>query len=83
LESSSSARAKDMTRTIKRSRRCYTISPSEHFIWAMIILIIALVGLVCIEITLILVTGAANEATLFVICGIIGALASRFLEAKA
>ena len=83
LENTLSARAKDTTRTIKRSRRCYTISPSERFIWAMIVLIIALVGLVCIEIALIAVTGVANEAVLFVICGIIGALVSRFLEAKA
>ncbi len=35
-----------------------------------------------IEIALILVTGDLDEATLFVICGIAGALASLFLEAK-
>jgi hypothetical protein len=37
---------------------------------------------VAIEIVLILVTGAVDEAILFVICGIIGALVSRFLEAR-
>ncbi len=82
LENASSARAKDTTRTIKRSRRCHRIPPSERFIWAMVVLIVALIGLVSIEIALILVTGALDEAILFVICGIVGALASRFLEAK-
>jgi hypothetical protein len=48
----------------------------------MVVLIIALIGLVSIEIALILVSGALDEAILFVICGIVGALASRFLEAK-
>jgi hypothetical protein len=48
----------------------------------MAVLIVALLGLVSIEIVLILVTGAVDEAILFVICGIVGALAGRFLEAK-
>jgi hypothetical protein len=82
LENASSARAKDTTRNTKPSRRCHRIPPSERFIWAMVVLIIALIGLVSIEIALILVTGALDEAILFVICGIAGALASRFLEAK-
>jgi hypothetical protein len=82
LENTSSARAKDTTRTTKSSRRCHKIPPSERFIWAMVVLLVALVGLVCIEITLICVTGAVDEAILFLICGIVGALASRFLEAK-
>jgi hypothetical protein len=82
LDNSSSARAKDTTRSTKSSRRCHRIPPSERFIWAMVVLIIALIGLVSIEIAAILVTGALDEAILFVICGIVGALASRFLEAK-
>ena len=82
LENASSARAKDTTRRAKISRRCHRIPPSERFIWAMVVLIIALIGLVSIEIALILVTGAVDEAILFVICGIVGALVSRFLEAK-
>jgi hypothetical protein len=82
LEKASSARAKDTTRTIKSSRRCHRIPPSERFIWAMVVLIVALVGLVAIEIVLILVTGVVDEAILVVICGIIGALVSRFLEAR-
>jgi len=82
LENTSKARAKDTTRSTKISRRYHRIPPSERFIWAMVVLIIALIGLVFIEIAIILVAGAADEAILFVICGIVGALVSRFLEAK-
>lgn len=48
----------------------------------MIVLLVALVGLVAIEVTLVYVTGALNAGILFVISGLVGALASRFLEAK-
>ena len=56
--------------------------PSERFVWAMLVLIVALVGLVAIEVALVLVTGAVNNGILIVISGLVGALASRFLEAK-
>jgi hypothetical protein len=58
------------------------VPPSERFVWAMVVLIIALVGLVAIEIALILVTGAVNTEILVALSGVVGALASRFLEAK-
>jgi hypothetical protein len=48
----------------------------------MLVLIIALVGLVAIEIAIVLVTGVVNDAILIVVSGLVGALASRFLEAK-
>jgi hypothetical protein len=48
----------------------------------MLVLLVALVGLVSIEVTLVLVTGAVNGGILIVISGLVGALASRFLEAK-
>lgn len=48
----------------------------------MIVLIVALVGLIAIELAIILVTGAVNDVILVVVSGLIGALASRFLEAK-
>jgi hypothetical protein len=48
----------------------------------MVTLIISLIGLVAIELAIVLVTGAADEAILFVICSLVGALDSRFLEAK-
>jgi hypothetical protein len=71
----------DTTRKIKR-RRNRSVAPSERFVWAMVVLIVALVGLVSIEVTLVLVTGAVNGGILIVISGLVGALASRFLEAK-
>ena len=56
--------------------------PSERFVWAMVVLIVALAGLVAIEVAVILVTGVVNAEILVVVSGLVGALASRFLEAK-
>ncbi len=75
------ASAQDTTRKVKR-RRTRSVAPSERFVWAMLVLIVALVGLVSIEVTLVFVTGTVNDEILIVISGLIGALASRFLEAK-
>jgi hypothetical protein len=75
------ASAQDTTRKIKR-RRTRSVAPSERFVWAMLVLIVALAGLVAIEIAIILVTGVVNDAILILVSGLIGALASRFLEAK-
>lgn len=75
------ASTQDTTRKIKR--RCNRgVPPSERFVWAVLVLIVALAGLVAIEITIVLVTGAVNDAVLVVVSGLVGALASRFLEAK-
>ena len=75
------ASAQDTTRKGKR-RRTQSVPPSERFVWAMLVLIVALMGLVSIEVTLVLVTGTVNGGILIVISGLVGALASRFLEAK-
>ena len=75
------ASAQDTTRKTRR-RRTRSVPPSERFVWAMLVLLVALVGLVSIEVTLVLVTGAVNGGILIVISGLVGALASRFLEAK-
>jgi len=75
------ASAQDTTRNRKR-RRTRSVAPSERFVWAMLVLIVALSGLVVIEIAIVLVTGAVNDAILIVISGFVGAVASRFLEAK-
>lgn len=69
-------------RTRSRHRRSAQVPPNEQFVWAMVVLIVALVGLVAIEIAVILVTGVINNEILIVISGLVGALASRFLEAK-
>ena len=83
IKSSTRASTKDTTRKAKSAcRYCRHLPPSERFIWAMVTLIISLIGLVAIELAIVLVTGAADEAILFVICSLVGALASRFLEAK-
>jgi hypothetical protein len=71
----------DTTRKAKR-RRIRSVPPSEGFVWEMVVLIVALAGLVAIEISIILVTGGVNNLILMVICGLVGAVASRFLEAK-
>jgi hypothetical protein len=79
---STRASIKDTTRKTKTAcQRCRKI-PSERFVWAMVILIIALIGLVAIEVCFILVTGTANVEILVVISGLVGAITSRFLEAK-
>ena len=75
------ASAQDTTRK-RRRRRTRSVAPSERFVWAMLVLIVALSGLVVIEIAIVLVTGAVNDAILIVISGFVGAVASRFLEAK-
>ena len=75
------ASAQDTTRKTRR-RRTRSVPPSERFVWAMLVLLVALVGLVSIEVTLVLVTGAVNGGILIVTSGLVGALASRFLEAK-
>jgi hypothetical protein len=76
------ASTKDTTRKAKSACQCCRNIPSEKFVWAMVILIIALVGLVAIEVCYILVTGNVNIEILVVISGLIGAISSRFLEAK-
>jgi hypothetical protein len=76
------ASAKDTTRKAKSACKYCRSIPSEKFVWAMVILIVGLVGLVAIEVCFILVTGSTNVEILVVISGLIGAISSRFLEAK-
>ncbi len=66
----------------KNRRRQRAVPPSERFVWAMVVLIISLVGLVVVEVIYVLVTGQLSTEILVVISGLVGALASRFLEAK-
>ena len=73
--------AQNTTRKVKR-RRTRSVAPSERFVWGMLVLIFALAGLVAIELVVILVTGAVNDVILIVVSGLVGALASRFLEVK-
>ena len=77
-------RVQDTTRSKPKHRRRKPrkVAPSERFVWAMVVLVVALVGLVAIEVAVILVTGVVNTEILLVVSGLVGALASRFLEAK-
>jgi len=68
--------------TRKCRRRSQTMLPSERFVWSMVVLIVALAGLIGIELAIIIVTGTVNTEILVVVSGLVGALSSRFLEAK-
>jgi hypothetical protein len=68
--------------TRKGRRRPSSVPPSERFVWSMVVIIVALAGLIGIEIAIILVTGTVNTEILVVVSGLVGALTSRFLEAK-
>ena len=76
------ASTKDTTRKAKSACKYCRSIPSEKFVWAMVILIVALVGLVAIEVCFILVKGTFNVEILVVISGLVGAISSRFLESK-
>jgi hypothetical protein len=67
-----------------RSKRCRPVyvSPSERFVWGMVILIVALIGLIVMETAYIVVTGKVNTEMLMVISGLVGALSSTFLMGK-
>jgi hypothetical protein len=60
------ASVQDTTRKVKR-RRTRSVPHSERFVWAMLALIVALIGLVAIELVIILVKGAVNNAILVVV----------------
>jgi hypothetical protein len=75
------ASAQYTTRKGKRGRT-RGVAPSERFVWAMLVLIVALAGLIAIEIAIIIITGTVNDAILILVSGLVGALVSRFLEAK-
>lgn len=69
-------------RTRNRRYRRVEIAPSERFIWGMIALIIALVGLMLIEIINLIVTGTINNEILAAISGMIGSLLTAFIMGK-
>lgn len=66
----------------KRKYRRVAVAPSERFVWGMVTLIIALVGVIALEIVCILVTGAFNSELLAVISGLIGSLVTAFVMGK-
>jgi hypothetical protein len=75
----------DTTRDKPKNRRRQTpktVPPSERFIFAMALLMIALVGLIVLEGIYIVVTGQVNSEMIAAISGLIGGLVTAFLLGK-
>jgi hypothetical protein len=70
------------TRDGKSRRRYRSVAPSERFVWGMVTLIVALVGVLVLEAVCIVVTGTLNSELLAVISGLVGSLATAFLMGK-
>lgn len=73
--------AQKSTRKRKRGRTAQ-VSPSERFVWGMATLIVALVGVLVLEVVCIVVTGAFNSELLAVISGLVGSLVTAFVMGK-
>lgn len=69
-------------RAKSRRRRPVQVAPSERFVWGMVALIIALVGVIFLEAMFILVTGTVNSEMLAVISGLVGSLVTAFVMGK-
>ena len=75
------ASTQDTTR--KKSRRRYrTVVPSERFVWGIIAVIVALVGLIVLEAVYILVTGKFSSDIFSAISGIATGLVTVFVMGK-
>lgn len=83
-QSSMSPDAARNPRTRSKRRRFVqvAVSPSERFVWGMVTLIVALVGVIALEVVCILVTGAFNSELLAVISGLVGSLVTAFVMGK-
>jgi hypothetical protein len=71
-----------MPRTRSRRYRRVAVAPSERFVWGMVTLIIALVGVIVLEAMHLLITGTVNSEMLAVISGLIGSLVTAFVLGK-
>jgi sorbitol-specific phosphotransferase system component IIC len=69
--------------TRKKPRRRYrTVVPSERFVWGIVAVIVALVGLIALEAVCIAVTGAFNSEVFSGISGIVTGLVTVFVTGK-
>ena len=75
------ASAQDTTRKIKR-RRNRSVAPSERFVWALVLLIIALVGLIVLEALYICVTKSVSAELFAAISALSGSIVTAFLVGK-
>ena len=66
----------------RRRGRSRSVPPSERFIFAMVLLMIALVGLIVLEAIYIVVTGTVNSEMIAAITGLIGGIVTAFLMGK-
>jgi hypothetical protein len=57
----------------RHSKRQVVVTPSERFVWGMVILVIALVGMIVLEAIHTVVTARLSAELLTVISGIVGA----------
>jgi hypothetical protein len=73
------ARTTRKARTRSRRYHSVRVSPSERFVWGMMILVVSLIGLIVMETTYIAVTGKVSSELLLPISGLVGALATQFL----
>lgn len=69
-------------RTRSRRHRPAQVTPSERFVWGMVTLIIALIGVIVLEAMYILVTGTVSSEMLAVISGLVGSLVTAFVMGK-
>ena len=65
-----------------RRRRRRREPPSERFVWAMVLSIIALIGVIVLEAIYIVVTKSVNNEMVAVISALVGSLATAFLMGK-
>jgi len=66
----------------RKHERSRGVPPSEKFVWGMILLITALVGVIVLEALCIVVTGSVNAELLSVVTGLVGALVAAFVVGK-
>ena len=63
-------------------RRRRAVSPSERFVWGMVLLLVALVGMILLETIFIVVTRTVNDDLIAGISALLGSLTTAFLMGK-
>ena len=66
----------------RRQRRRRVVSPSERFVWGMVLLLVALVGMILLETIFIVVTRTINDDLIAGISALLGSLTTAFLMGK-
>jgi hypothetical protein len=66
----------------RHQRRRRVVSPSERFVWGMVLLLVALLGMILLETIFIVVTGTINDDLIAGISALLGSLTTAFLIGK-